>query len=68
LCRQALRGHGPVGFGTDLYADAHYPPIEVFEPGAARGAALEVAVPAAGRPEARELTVIEMTPAEALKK
>jgi hypothetical protein len=68
LRREPFGRHGAVGLHADFRAETHNPAIELFEAGAATGATVEVRVFAAGRPEARELTVVQVTPAKALKK
>ena len=68
LLREVLGGEGLVRFGAQRIADAEKPAVEGRVPRAAIRAGVEMRVAAAGRPEARELLITEVTTSEAFKK
>jgi hypothetical protein len=68
LDRQAIGREGGIGFGAQLVADVVQPDLEPGGTVAAVGAALEVRMRLARRPQARDLGIVQMTAAQAIKK
>jgi hypothetical protein len=68
LDREAVGRQGGVGFVAQIGTDVGDPPIELVEAEPAALAGAEVRVDFSRRPEPGELPLVEMSPAEALKK
>src|SRR5689334_11569898 len=73
-CDLRLLGGQPFGsqkmvcFLAQLFAEPQHPVIERVEAGTARGAHVEMRIAPAVRPDAGELTIVEMTAPKAFKK
>jgi hypothetical protein len=68
LDREAIGRQGGVRFVAQIGTDVGDPPIELVEAKPAALAGAEVRVDFSRRPEPGELPLVEMSPAEALKK